>query len=323
MPLSFAKNLSGWIPGRASSKNGVPVLRWLYTGQRPFTDPFFEETLRVCMALPENNVVHTDPEGKILLAAGCPGAIAPDALIFHVSRCGSTLLAQALGLHREHISLAEVPVFDDLLRMHFRGEITEETLNALLAASIRMYGARRLGSEQRMFIKTDSWHLFFYKQMRHLYPHVPTVIMYREPAAVLRSNLRRQGMQAAFGVVEPALLGLADIPAAHRHPAVYMQEVLKKYYEAIIEIARSNSNVLLLNYNEGLPAQMEQLTAATRINMDEAYKAAIAARSQYHAKYQHEVFVEKNTENLIDARALDGLQILYYQIEEMRLKQTL
>ena len=142
-------SLEQWVPHKLIIHNGQWLCRWLNVGDTPFSEPFFEDTISKCRSNgvpPYHSVSHVEllPEW-----AGNLGSVQPSAFIFHISRCGSTLLSQLLGIQRGNVVLSEVPVFDELLRAQVAPEI--------LKAAIDFYGQKRTGDEQRLFIKTDSW----------------------------------------------------------------------------------------------------------------------------------------------------------------------
>src|SRR5690606_34626620 len=123
-------------------------------------------------------------------------AVAPTAFIFHVSRCGSTLLSQLLDLDEANIVLSEVPLLDQLLRLPetFPG-ISRAQQETALQATIRLLGQKRTGHEKQLFIKLDSWHVFFAATLRKQYPSVPFILLYRAPDEVFESHRRHRGMQ--------------------------------------------------------------------------------------------------------------------------------
>ncbi|MEO6742065.1 MAG: sulfotransferase family protein, partial [Chthoniobacteraceae bacterium] len=107
-------DLRGWLPHRLRQGTGVLDCRWLYFGNAAFTDPFFEETTSRCLSLPENSfgpprITRLDEFPEI---ASDLDALEPSAFVFHVSRCGSTLVSQLLGLDESCVTLSEVPFFD-------------------------------------------------------------------------------------------------------------------------------------------------------------------------------------------------------------------
>ena len=78
-----------------------------------------------------------------------------------------------------------------------------------LAASIKYYGQKRTSKEKHLFVKTDSWHLHFYDQLRNLFPSVPFILLYRNPMEVVLSQKRQRGMQSVPGIIEPEVFGFS------------------------------------------------------------------------------------------------------------------
>lgn len=322
MTNTIQQHLTGWIPYKLLPENEQVLFSWLYTGKQAYTDPFFDETIVKCRRYTQNTGKHRSSCTAAMLEEWSMQTdhVEPTAFIFHVSRCGSTLVSQALGMEPGHISLAEVPVFDDILRLGLKDpQYNETTTGKLLKAAIRFYGAKRTGVEQKLFIKTDSWHLLFYRQLRKLYPHTPFIILYRNPAEVLHSNHVRKGIQAVYGLIEPELLGLENINDEQTHPDVYMQLVLEKYYRAIIDIFNNDQQTLLLNYNQGLVGMMQEIAAFTGMPLSAGYMEAIADRGRYNAKYPKEKFAERNTESITDKAALETLEQQYGEIDKLRI----
>ena len=107
------------------------------------------------------------------------------ALIFHVSRCGSTLLSQALAVVKENVVVPEAPLFDQILRMNEADEsISKDFIEQLLQKAMLWNCQDRSGNYQRYFIKLDSWYIHFYKQLRNVFPSVPFFFLTREPSAI-------------------------------------------------------------------------------------------------------------------------------------------
>jgi hypothetical protein len=177
--------LHNFFPYRLVIKDEL-LCQWMQMGEMKFTEPFFEETILKCRHVNSNPYLPTTSiEGMIEGAAGI-AALEPAAFIFHVSRCGSTLLSQLLSLDEQHIVLSEVPLLDELLRVH-RGSIPQGLEDEALKAAIKLLGQERTGNEKLLFVKLDSWHIFYWKKLRELYPRVPFILLYRSPAEVVRS----------------------------------------------------------------------------------------------------------------------------------------
>jgi len=320
MSIQESKPGPNWVPYKIIPENNVIACQWLYVKNKAFTEPFFSETIQQCKLLPENNYLLKQLTDFELLPVWSReiNSVTPTAFIFHVSRCGSTLASQLLSLEPKHIVLSEVPFFDDILRLPFNkkaGASLKQTDNYFKAA-VRFYAQKRTGEENNLFIKTDSWHLFFYKQIRKVYPSVPFIIMYRTPYEIIRSQKRLRGMQSVPGIIEAELFGFEEQDITYDLD-LYMSRVLEKYYRKVLEIMENDPFCILLNYKEGMEAIMKRIIAYTGISASAAYLNKIKERSQFHGKYPNQIFSETPaTEN--PPPYLQKCLELYDAIEEKR-----
>ena len=315
-------DLRNWVPIRLSDNLDNLLCRWLYTGSITYTDPFFNDTITKCLSLSENSKGFRVNATLEILPEWAENLdpLPPTAFIFHVSRCGSTLVSQALGMIANSIALSEVALFDEILRLPLsRHNFNEEYSNQLLSAAIKFYGNKRTGSENKLFIKTDSWHLLFYKRLRTLFPSVPFIVLYREPGGVLESNKRSKGMQGNADLVGTSVYGFETFDDDFLHPDNYMAHVLEKFYRCIIDITTNDPHTLLLNYAQGLNDMMEQIATFIGLELNTSMLALIAERSKYHAKQPEKKFVELNKSD-VSHPLLDQLNRLYEHIELIRNK---
>lgn len=310
--------LQNWIPYHLFWQDQQPYCRWLFTGDKEFTEPFFDETLEKCKHFPHNS----RPDRCISHISMLPEwaqhieNIQPTAFIFHVSRCGSTLATQLLGLSRANIILSEVPFFDELLRWKKTPITTHET-SELLSSSIVFYAAKRQPEQERLFIKTDSWHILFYQQIRSLFPDTPIILLYRQPAEVIRSHQKRRGMQAVPGLIEPALFGFSHNDLLNVSLDEYMALVLEKYFERFLDIAEKDPLSFPVNYNEGPLAVVEKIASAAGFSITEREMNDMKQRINYHAKYPGQIFVEETDPSSIPVY-LNKATELYDTLEEIR-----
>jgi hypothetical protein len=314
-----ADALRNWLPSQLNTSSGTAVCRWLYTGGNRFTEPFFVETISRCLQLPENSSRYRAVSGLDVIKdwSGALEPRPPAAFIFHVSRCGSTLLSQLLALSAQHTVLSEVPVFDELLRLPYgRTPVSQEEAGELFRSALQFY-SQSDKDDQRVFVKTDSWHIFFYPLLRSLYPHTPFLLLYRDPAAVLRSQQKKRGMHAVPGVIEPQVFGwdAADVQGLSLDD--HLAKVIERYLQAFLDIAEKDRNVLLVNYSEGMQIIARKLYHFTGIYLSEDEEKQMVERSRFHAKYPGEVFGEATTLPDLGA-AWTNTQKLYQQLENLR-----
>jgi hypothetical protein len=320
MANNFSCPLKGWIPYKITVNNSEAGCHWIDTNNLPYTDPFFEETIAKLKGVPRKSAYKDSVSDLSMLTewAGQIDHIDPTAFIFHISRCGSTLISQLFGLDKQNVSLSEVPIFDDILRLRYKiPQINDEYINKLLKAALKFYGQKRTGVEQHLFIKTDSWHIHFYKQLRELYPDTPFVLLYRTPNEVFESHTKVRGMQTIPGLIEAEIFGFNtgnswDLDA-------YTANVLSGYLKAYLKVVANDKLALLINYSEGIMSLMDKITSFAQIEFSPAIKQKMNERSSYHSKHPGELFSEKL--NMIVPAFLGEALSLYQQVEQKRLEK--
>jgi hypothetical protein len=319
MSGSIAKAIKNWIPCKLVTVNDTLCCKWLFVGDAPFTAPFFDETISACRSLPENSRMRSSISSTAVLPQWAPeiSAVSPKAIIFHISRCGSTLVSQLLALQQANIVLSEVPFFDELLRLGIKDN-KEDTI-ALLKAAVQLYGAKRNKKSENLFIKADSWHVHFYAQLRQLYPNIPFVLLYRKPDEVIRSQQKNRGMQAVPGVLEPEIFGFDKDEILQLSLDEYMAKVIESYLQAFAEILSQDKLAIPVNYNEGAVAIVNKIATATGILISEEEMTAMQQRAGFHAKYPGQVFAEPAMQQPVPPYLKKAFE-LYTQVEQIRTK---
>jgi hypothetical protein len=317
MNSNIQQAVKDWIPYKFVTVNDTVCCRWLYLGNTAFTAPFFDETISKCRSLPENSKLISSLSSPDVLPdwAAQVNSISPTAIIFHISRCGSTLVSQLLALQAANIVLSEVPFFDELLRRG-KKEDSPDTLQ-LLKAAVELYGAKRDEQHKHLFIKADSWHIHFYHELRQLYPGVPFVLLYRKPDEVLRSQQKNRGMQSVPGVLEPEIFGFDGEATAQINLDAYMAKVIESYLLAFTKIAAADNLAIPVNYNEGAVAIVNKIAAATGISISAAEMEAMEQRAGFHAKYPGQIFAEPAMQQPVPPYLEKAFE-LYAAVEKIR-----
>jgi hypothetical protein len=309
MNSNLSSALSNWIPYKLSYDEGQPRCEWLYTGDEEFTEPFFDDTISKCRQLNDRSRKSISSIDLLPLWSNDIESVPPSAFIFHVSRCGSTLASQLLTLDRTNIVLSEVPFFDALLR-------SEKNIpHQLLKAAIPFYAPVK-NQRKRLFIKTDSWHIFFYKQIRELYPQTPFVLLYRRPDEVVRSQQKQRGMHAIPGLIEPSLLGFDSNEVQHMSLDEYIGNVLGKYFQAFLQIMEEDALAIPVNYSEGPIAMVEKIAGISGTSINGTEMEKIKNRVMFHAKYPERVFAEEAIRDRVPAYCKAAYEI--YEALELR-----
>ncbi|HYJ38632.1 MAG TPA: sulfotransferase, partial [Chitinophagaceae bacterium] len=274
--------LKNFVPVKLVSDGNGRLCQWLNTTNKKFTEPFFDDTIRICKNLPENR--HSFKSASVLQMLPLWSAemkfIDPTAFIFHVSRCGSTLLSQLLALDPKNIVLSEVPFLDEVMRLPFNpNRLSVEESDNYFREALRFYGQQRDQDESSLFVKLDSWHLLFYDRLRKLYPKTPFIILYRSPADIIRSQKRSRGMQSVPGLIEKEVFGFTETDLT-TDLDLYMSRVLEKYYSEILRITTTDENFLLVNYDQGILSIIKRCLSRLGITPEPGYLKKMEARME-------------------------------------------
>lgn len=210
--------LAGWIPSDAQAEGGLQGAGWriplVWAGEHPFSQPFVSEDLARWRCQPLSQAVQPwlDLPGLILRGEALGGP-PPAGLIFHISRCGSTLLSRMLGSMAGVTALSEPPPLEAMIAAHRQDPAMDETvqLRAIRAMAALLCRNRDTAPGRGAIIKLDSWSLLDFDRLRAAFPDVPFVVLHRDPLAVMASHRRRVGFQMAGDVG-----WRPDPPLAHR-----------------------------------------------------------------------------------------------------------
>jgi hypothetical protein len=225
----------GWLPFRFLA-DPEPRLDWLHFAGKSPNQPFFEDAVRQVSGRPFNQLFRvatpvTQPPEPLK---------APSGLIFHMSRCGSTLVSQMLGAAAGHVAISEAPPIDALLQHDFPNP--DAHVDALRA----MFHAYGRGA-QHLFVKLDAWHTRALPLLRRAFPDTPWIFLYRDPVEVLVSHLRQRGGHTVPGIVPPEWFGLTpeDTLQPERD---FIAHILAQTCRAALKSDRDGG--LLVNYAE-------------------------------------------------------------------------
>ena len=323
MKSAIQHPLTNWIPYQLKKNNDEYTCKWFYTNGDQFTGPFFDDSISKCLSHPFNSSSFK-PFGNINVIpkwASKLKSLEPTAFIFHISRCGSTLISQSLCMNHHHIVLPEAPFIDEILRLTKNNDwISVTEREEMVKATIKIYGQNPDGKKKHLFIKTDSWHTHFMPLIRKLYPEVPFIFLYRRPDEVIRSHQKFRGMQAVPGVVPNELLGIEDGAVDPTDFDGHTAKVLENYLEAFFRTTKADPNTLLVNYNEGIIAIMQRFCNFTNLALQHEDWAQINTRSRYHAKHPNQVFSDVEREKVVPDYLHKSFE-LYEQLEALRLAQ--
>lgn len=261
------------------------MVDWGYLGVRRFTDPFFGQTINRCVEHPADLLFrHQTPLEHLGDIVGTQPSLRPTGFIFHMSRCGSTLISQMLAATPENVVLSEPGPVDTILRAHFRDPaITEAERVQWLQWLVGVLAWRRHPTEKNLFIKFDCWHALFLPLIQRAFPGVPWIFVYREPHEVMASHLGHRGAQMIPGVLEPDLFGWDLETVSGMAPNEYGVRVLAKICEvALLQVQGGNGQ--LINYHQLPDSIWPALMEYWRVRFSKDETQRMMAAAQVNAK---------------------------------------
>jgi hypothetical protein len=167
-------------------------------GTNAFDSPFFDDAIEShhAIGVSANASAFRLPADAVLGAAARPASRGPDGLIFHVGRCGSTLLCNLLSTIGRWVALRE-PEFLNSLLGRLAAEPDREAkdrLGMLIAQSLRSlaHGVRldADAGERGCVVKLSSWNAMLAGEIVARLDRTPLIVVTRDPCATVASFLR-------------------------------------------------------------------------------------------------------------------------------------
>ena len=301
-------------------------VEWCYMGSRRFTDPFFETTMHFEVQTPFNSLFRFRTPLAALgdWHATRPG-LKPTGFIFHLSRCGSTLITQLLASLPQNVVLSEPGLLGAIMRVP---EASTEQRILLLQWLVSALGQPRTGMERQLFIKFDPANILDFPLVRMAFPDVPWIFVYRDPIEVMVSHVRAASSLVTRGMMSADRLGLEPVQIAEMDDEEYAARVLGTIAEAG---GRHVSAPL------GMLVHYHQLPELVWSGLDRHFGIAFTAMEReqlrhiatFDAKHPKKSF-SKDTEEK-NKEATDRLRILasqwiaphYRMLEELRASQQI
>jgi hypothetical protein len=281
-----------WLPGAIVPTHGQLAIDWIHFGNIVLSDSFFDMSLRRARPLPINALLRMRTPLAVLAKTPPPDATSgPDGLVFHMSRCGSTLVSQMLAAMPGGVVASEAPPLDAAIQLvHSHPEAPLEQRIALLRGMAAALGRDRFGNRRHYVIKTDSWHSLELPLFRAAFPDTPWLFLFREPKEVIVSQLRARGSQMIPGSQPESVFAIPDPLSLSGEE--YIARVLARVTRAAIDHADLGGG-LFVDYADlpdamerrilphfGIAADADSLSAARagkRRNADDSVRAASAA----------------------------------------------
>jgi hypothetical protein len=180
-------DLARWTPIRFNFSGPSPTVDWADLSAERFVEPFFDQTVARWATGPRAQpLVRTELDA--LLALDDEPSVDLAGMVFHLSRCGSTVVSRLLATVPGVVVIAEPSPLNALLGLDPQ-RVDGATLVQVVRMLVRALGRRRLGDETRLVLKCTSWNIRRREILTAAFPDTPWVWVQRDPAQVIASLL--------------------------------------------------------------------------------------------------------------------------------------
>lgn len=284
-------DLRGWMPIDAVVVNGRPGLAWIDMSGVSLAEPFFQQTVdKLKGENPDAHEVFTEFDTLIQLEKQFD-SVSPSGFIFHSSRCGSTLLANACRAIDGAIVLSEPPAVDKLIARFITDLDEHGTKEALYSIFLRSVvsalAQKRRGDERHLFVKFACCSVSQIERIRRIWPNVPWVFLYRDPVETIVSNMQNlpTWLQDEDRRVLASITGTSPDDVANMTPEELSARSIGSFFATASGAHRvANDRALLLNYNQLNPGEIANVLEFFGVKPAATEMDDIARQTQKYSK---------------------------------------
>ena len=280
---------SGWLPAGIGGR--YSTVRWIQLGDRALSEPFFRQTVDVLRrSTPRANEFESGT-GLLCESVRSLPPVQPAGVIFHVSRCGSTLLLNGLKASSHAVGVGESPALDEAMRLarspidHWAA-VGKELCNSLVS----LFANYLPGGPRRVLIKCGIGSLWSVKSMRSIWPNVPFVILVRDPVEVVVSNLQRPPRWLIDGFRDPRCLGWGSPPPSdctQDYPRFASWMIGHAFAEAV---GAADNGGVVIDYAQLSPSLVAKIGAICGLEFSDSDYTRCSQQFLVHAHTQSQVF---------------------------------
>jgi hypothetical protein len=242
--ISSSTDLTGWTPTRVEGVGDDVAITWCWAEGARFDEPFWTESISRLMADPFRLLFqHTSTLDELRKHAETHNAAPPAGFVYHLSRCGSTLVGSALGSIPGTRVLSEPAPLDQLMRAMADQPEAEQIQAARWMLNTLSPPVSH--EHERIIVKMDAWHIHFFPILRQAFPNVPWIFLGRDPIEVMVSHQGHSGAQMIPGALPRELFA---IPEGEHTITEYGAHVLAGILRAGVQ--HSLNGGLLVDYSE-------------------------------------------------------------------------
>ncbi len=278
------------IPYRISFNTIEGEVFWVDIGLSKFDKPFFDHVIDNHISILEAgyNTLTTSTETLLNSALLLP-AVTPSGFVFHVSRCGSTLLSNALQQIKGATVISEAGILNTLFQSYLLSnslvdsQFSKDKVKQFIQSVVTLLGHSQSESN-RLFIKFSSWNILFLPLIQEIWPDVPIAFAFRDPFQVVESLIRAKPGWSNFfqnpGLVS-AMLRINKKEVVTWAYIDFIVNILSGIYNAGKALEH---NALFIHYSEDKVQHIKQLLDHFNVSAEENEWAAIRSGCNIYSK---------------------------------------
>jgi len=223
----------------------TPLLEWkhIYTIERLAQEKGIGETFSTDLEILQRED----------LTADC---LSPRGLIFHVSRCGSTLFTKALARSPRNLVIIQGGPLQEgfwaAITDHWQHppEINERNIR-MLQNLVGLMARKRRPEYEHCFLKLISWNVIYLDFICAAFPDAAALYLYRDPVEVIANVLQETTavLCAKDKLLAGELTGLAPQDTVNMSNVEYLAYCYANYFNVVLEQSKG-SGIKLVNYEQ-------------------------------------------------------------------------
>lgn len=273
-----------WRPVSMSAAPAGPLVDWHCFSGIATDTPFFEEAIRRAGGRPFNRIFAWRMALGDMMRAP-PEAAEPAGFIFHLSRCGSTLVHRMLAASGLAVCVSEAAVFDQALQLCHDSTLTDSVRCQVLRTMAACLAND--GSGRPLVLKLDAWHILHWRLLHAAFPATPMVFLHRDPVEILVSQRRQPGMQAVPHAAMAVACGIAD------HDSLGLDEYGARLLAAFCReaaVAVAAGAMIAIDYRDLPDAVLTAVLPRFGLAADASAQVRLHAEADRDAKYPHQIY---------------------------------
>lgn len=201
----------------------------------------------------------------------------PAGFIFHLSRCGSTLISGCLSELDTSCVFSESPLLTEIL---LDTSLTHKQKQTCLQQCINLQ-ASVFPARPDIIIKWNAWDIFHWHMIRGVYPDVPVIFLVRNPSEILTSHYRSAGRHMSG---DTSLVSVNPVFSAADNFVSLFNFRVQILKSLMLEMLKRSDSARVVDYQQLHINTIRDIASYMGIDIDSGNYLKIQNRMQFHSK---------------------------------------